>query len=130
MSLQGPAYERDFRQRMRRALYAAYAAGCSTVVLAAGRLGLCAVCGVFRNRPEVVAELWSEVLDTLEWRGRFARVVFAIPRGALTATRSPPRPPRAPAAGPLIPLYLLVRCFCPGCVRVASTWPCVHGVGP
>ena len=57
-------------------LYAAYAAGCSTVVL--GAWG----CGVFRNRPEVVAELWSEVLDTLEWRGRFARVVFAIPRGA------------------------------------------------
>ena len=30
----------------------------------------------------MVAELWSEVLDTLEWRGRFARVVFAVPRGA------------------------------------------------
>ena len=52
------------------------AAGCSTIVL--GAWG----CGVFRNRPEVVAELWSEVLDTLEWRGRFARVVFAVPRGA------------------------------------------------
>ena len=39
-------------------------------------------CGVFRNRPEVVAELWSEVLDALEWRGRFARVVFAVPHGA------------------------------------------------
>ena len=76
MPLQGPAYEWDFRQRMRRALYAARAAGCSTVVL--GAWG----CGVFRNRPEVVAELWSEVLDTLEWRGRFARVVFAVPRGA------------------------------------------------
>ena len=61
---------------MRRALYAAYAAGCSTVVL--GAWG----CGVFRNRPEVVAELWSEVLDALEWRGRFARVVFAVPHGA------------------------------------------------
>ena len=30
----------------------------------------------------MVAELWSEVLDALEWRGRFARIVFAIPRGA------------------------------------------------
>ena len=38
-------------------------------------------CGVFRNRPQVVAELWSEVLDTLEWRGRFARVVFVVPHG-------------------------------------------------
>ena len=44
--LQGPAYEWGFRQRMRRALYAAYTAGCSTVVL--GAWG----CGVFRNRPE------------------------------------------------------------------------------
>ena len=26
--------------------------------------------------------LWSEVLDALEWRGRFARVVFAVPHGA------------------------------------------------
>ena len=90
VSLQGPAYERDFRQRMRRALYAAYAAGCSTVVL--GAWG----CGVFRNRPEVVAELWSEVLDALEWRGRFARVVFAVPHGAhgrsLTAFRHALRP--------------------------------------
>ena len=90
VSLQGPAYERDFRQRMRRALYAAYAAGCSTVVL--GAWG----CGVFRNRPEVVAELWSEVLDALEWRGRFARVVFAVPHGthgrSLTAFRHALRP--------------------------------------
>ena len=87
-------------------------------------------CGVFRNRPEVVAELWSEVLDTLEWRGRFARVVFAVPRGAHGHSLAAFRRARAPAAGPLIPLYLLVRCFYPGCVRVASTWPCVHGVGP
>ena len=53
-------------------------------------------CGVFRNRPEVVAELWSEVLDALEWRGRFARVVFAVPHGAhgrsLTAFRHALRP--------------------------------------
>jgi hypothetical protein len=51
---------------------------------------------VFRNRPEVVAELWSEVLDALEWRGRFARVVFAVPHGAhgrsLTAFRHALRP--------------------------------------
>ena len=73
--LRGSAYlEQDFRQRMRHVLYAAHAAGCSTIVLGAWGDG------VFRNRPEVVAELWSEVLDALEWRGRFARIVFAIPR--------------------------------------------------
>jgi len=33
-------------------------------------LGACG-CGVFGNRPQVVAELWSGVLDVLEWRGRF-----------------------------------------------------------
>ena len=73
--LRGVGYEQDFTRRMRYALYAAHAAGCSTIVL--GAWG----CGVFGNRPQVVADLWSEVLDTLEWRGRFARVVFAIPHG-------------------------------------------------
>ena len=28
-----------------------------------------------------MAELWSEVLDSLEWRGRFTHVVFAVPQG-------------------------------------------------
>ena len=45
-------------------LRAAHAAGCTTIVL--GAWG----CGVFGNQPPVVAELWSEVLDSLEWRGR------------------------------------------------------------
>ena len=51
---------------------------------------------MFRNRPQVVAELWSEVLDTLEWRGRFARVVFVVPHGlhgrSLAAFRHALRP--------------------------------------
>ena len=92
---------------MRRALYAAYAARCSTVVL--GAWG----CGVFRNRPEVVAELWSEVLDALEWRGRFARVVFAVPHGAHGRSLAGRLPPRASAAGPLIPFT---------CLYVVSVW--------
>ena len=61
--LQGPGYRADFRRRMHHALRAAHAAGCSTVIL--GAWG----CGVFRNRPDDVAALWSEVLDALEWRG-------------------------------------------------------------
>jgi len=60
---------------MHWALRAAYAAGCSTVIL--GAWG----CGVFRNRADDVAELWSEVLDSLEWRGRFVCIAFAVPRG-------------------------------------------------
>ena len=64
--LHGPDYRADFRRRMHHALRAAHAAGCSTVIL--GAWG----CGVFRNRPDDVAALWSEVLDALEWRGRFA----------------------------------------------------------
>ena len=54
---------------------AAHAAGCTIIVL--GAWG----CGVFGNQPPVVAELWSEVLDSLEWRGRFTHVVFAVPQG-------------------------------------------------
>ena len=73
--LHGVGYEQDFKRRMRYVLYAAHATGCSTIIL--GAWG----CGVFGNRPQVVADLWSEVLDALEWRGRFARVVFAIPHG-------------------------------------------------
>ena len=38
-------------------------------------------CRVFENQPSVVADLWSEVLDSLEWRGRFTHVVFAVPQG-------------------------------------------------
>jgi uncharacterized protein (TIGR02452 family) len=57
-------------------LRAAHAAGCTSIVL--GAWG----CGVFGNQPPVVAELWSEVLDSLEWRGRFTHVVFAVPQGA------------------------------------------------
>ena len=34
------------------------------------------------TRRAVVAELWSEVLDSLEWRGRFTHVIFAVPQGA------------------------------------------------
>ena len=73
--LHGPGYRADFRRRMHWALRAAYAAGCSTVIL--GAWG----CGVFRNRADDVAELWSEVLDSLEWRGRFVCIAFAVPRG-------------------------------------------------
>ena len=82
------------------------AAGCSTIVL--GAWG----CGVFRNRQEVVAELWSEVLDALEWRGRFARVVFAVPHGAhgRSLAALPPRRFVRPLAGPLIPFTCLYRC--------------------
>ena len=53
-------------------------------------------CGVFGNRPQVVADLWSEVLDTLEWRGRFGCIVFAVPHGvhghSLAAFRRALRP--------------------------------------
>ena len=73
--LHGPDYRADFRRRMHHALRAAHAAGCSTVIL--GAWG----CGVFRNRPDDVAALWSEVLDALEWRGRFACIAFAVPYG-------------------------------------------------
>ena len=76
MLLHGAAYEQAFARRMRYALAAAHAAGCSTVVL--GAWG----CGVFGNRPQVVADLWCDVLDTLEWRGRFECIVFAVPHGA------------------------------------------------
>ena len=38
-------------------------------------------CGVFRNRAEDVAQMWSDELDTLEWRGRFHCICFAVPRG-------------------------------------------------
>ena len=54
--------------------------------------------GVFRNLPSLVADLWSEVLDTLEWRGRFTHVVFAVPlavrlrRFVTLSARSPPDP--------------------------------------
>ena len=65
-------YRSSFRARMQRVLYAAYAAGCSHVVL--GAWG----CGVFGNDPSVVAALWREVLQLPEWRGRFACVIFAI----------------------------------------------------
>ena len=61
---------------MRLALRAAYAAGCTTLVL--GAWG----CGVFRNRAEDVAQMWSDELDTLEWRGRFSCICFAVPHGA------------------------------------------------
>ena len=88
--LRGAAYERDFTWRMRCVLYAAHAAGCSTLIL--GAWG----CGVFGNRPQVVADLWSEVLDTLEWRGRFECIVFAVPHGvhghSLAAFRRALRP--------------------------------------
>ena len=73
--LHGTAYRSDFDRRMHHALRAAHAAGCSSVVL--GAWG----CGVFRNQASDVASLWCDVLDSLEWRGRFACVVFAIPRG-------------------------------------------------
>ena len=69
------AYQADFRRRMHFVLRAAHAAGCTIIVL--GAWG----CGVFGNQPPVVAELWSEVLDSLEWRGRFTHVVFAVPQG-------------------------------------------------
>ena len=69
------AYLADFRRRMHFVLRAAHAAGCTIIVL--GAWG----CGVFGNQPPVVAELWSEVLDSLEWRGRFTHVVFAVPQG-------------------------------------------------
>lgn len=74
--LHGPGYRADFRRRMHWTLRAAHAAGCSTVIL--GAWG----CGVFRNRADDVAELWSEVLDSLEWRGRFVCIAFAVPRGS------------------------------------------------
>ena len=74
-ALHGRIPRTEFRQRMRRALYAAHAAGSSTIIL--GAWG----CGAFRNRAGDVADLWSEVLDTLEWRGRFYGIVFAVPHG-------------------------------------------------
>ena len=46
----------------------------------------------------MVEDLWSEVLDTLEWRGRFTHVVFAVPlavrlrRFVTLSARSPPDP--------------------------------------
>ena len=95
MQLHGAAYGRAFTQRTRYALAAAYAAGCSTVML--GAWG----CGVFGNRPQVVADLWCEVLDTLEWRGRFECIVFAVPHGRRARPFARHLPPRAPAARPL-----------------------------
>ena len=76
--------------RMHHVLRAAYAAGCTTVVL--GAWG----CGVFRNQASDVAAFWCDVLDSLEWRGRFACIAFAVPRGnsgrALATFRSTLRP--------------------------------------
>ena len=93
--LRGSAYEQYFRQRMRCVLYAAHAAGCSTIVLGAWGDG------VFRNRPEVVAELWSEVLDALEWRAGALlgySVCHSTWRARLVARRISPRASR-PAHG-------------------------------
>ena len=73
VQLDSATYRADFIERMHNVLRAAHAAGCSTVIL--GAWG----CGVFRNRANDVASLWCTVLDSLEWRGRFACVVFAIP---------------------------------------------------
>ena len=73
--LYSAAYRSEFRMRMRAALCAAHAAGCSTLIL--GAWG----CGVFRNRADDVADLWCEVLDALEWRGRFDCILFAVPHG-------------------------------------------------
>ena len=63
--LRGSAYEQYFRQRMRCVLYAAHAAGCSTIVL--GVWG----CGVFHNRPEVLRRWWPSfgVRCLTRWSG-------------------------------------------------------------
>ena len=62
------------------------------------------------------------MLDTLEWRGRFARVLFAIPRGARTATRSPPsaaRSGRWPPDSILLACTLFLSGLCPRYAYVA-----------
>ena len=51
--------------------------------------------GVFGNRPQVVADLWSDVFDALEWRGHFECVVFAPFRMVCTVTRLPPSAARS-----------------------------------
>ena len=63
------------RQRVRNVLYAAYAAGCHDLVL--GAWG----CGVFHNDADAIASFFAEALASPEWRGRFASIVFAVPRG-------------------------------------------------
>ncbi len=68
------AYSAEMRRRVRCVLYAIYAAGCRDLVL--GPWG----CGVFANDAVAIASLFEEALASSEWRGRFANVVFAVPR--------------------------------------------------
>ncbi|KAI9007828.1 hypothetical protein DFJ74DRAFT_689225 [Hyaloraphidium curvatum] len=63
--------EREMRERVRKVLHIIAAHGHDAVVL--GAWG----CGVFRNDPEVVAELFREALMG-EFAGAFGRVVFAV----------------------------------------------------
>lgn len=67
-------YAAETRRRIRSVLYAAHAAGCRDLVL--GPWG----CGVFGNDAVAIASLFAEALASSEWRGRFASVVFAVPR--------------------------------------------------
>ena len=68
----GDQWNKTVRLRMRAVLHAAKLSGFPNIVL--GAWG----CGAFGNPPGLVAELFREQLCSLEFRGSFKQVVFAV----------------------------------------------------
>ncbi|MFK6999443.1 TIGR02452 family protein [Flavobacterium oreochromis] len=66
-----PQIEEVFSQRIKKVLYIANQQKVDTLIL--GAWG----CGVFRNDPQMVAELFKKVIDQ-EYANAFKRIVFAI----------------------------------------------------
>lgn len=65
-------YTRALAEKIRNTLRAFKANGCTVLVL--GAFG----CGVFRNEPKVVAQLFKLILNTKEFKGQFEKVSFTI----------------------------------------------------
>jgi uncharacterized protein (TIGR02452 family) len=67
-----PAFMDKTREKLRNCLRSMASHGHTEIVL--GAIG----CGAFGTPPEVISEIYAELFNEAEFKGRFKRVIFAI----------------------------------------------------